>query len=285
MSQNCDRMCCEPKESITLPVTGFRLPGLGIGIDVDAEALRGQGLGKEDIQRMIDEAVSALPKPLPRPESHLVIHVSKTGDDANSGLTEAEAKRTINNALQEAHKYNLQGLDFTVSIAAGEYEEYVNIDWEFGANARRIILEGKQGDTVTIKAPSGGNNWTIIYQSNITGLLRNLSIIGNPHGVQAAFSVSLFIEDCTFFGISTSMLMVVNTCSSIRLLGTISVKGEMDSGLLAQTNGTLTINNGNFNIMPGTKCTYLFGCSHGGGDQHECSPGIFHGEHRHRQEV
>lgn len=50
MSQNCD---CAPKSGVKVPVNSIRLPGLGLGLDLDLSEVTGNYYTKEEVDRMI----------------------------------------------------------------------------------------------------------------------------------------------------------------------------------------------------------------------------------------
>lgn len=74
------------------------------------------------------------------------IHVSGAGSDTLGNGTSANPYKTINKALSVLPK-NLNGMRTSVYIAAGTYNEIVNVDRFFGG---RIILSGNTGAAVTI---------------------------------------------------------------------------------------------------------------------------------------
>lgn len=108
------------------------------------------------------------------------------GDDANNGLTETTAKKTIPSALEEAKKY-INNQNTTIKVGSGHYyiTEPIQINNEYtsGSAGYTLKIEGNSNNKTTI---NGGkkieSEWSVENENEpnvwVTTIDKNLDISG-----------------------------------------------------------------------------------------------------------
>lgn len=112
-------------------------------------------------------------------QSNMTLYVNaSTGNDENDGLSAAEAKRTIQSALDSIPK-NIGGCRVYINIAAGTYAEKVDIEGFYGGNYSiqyGVSLIGESADSVFI------TDGIAITGCRVPIAIKNMTVSGNNLG-------------------------------------------------------------------------------------------------------
>ena len=232
MSQNCNcDCCCKPVESVTLPVTGFRLPGLGMGIDVDASVLKGQG-GKCAV--------------------NLDLYVATTGNDANDGLTPATAFATVHRAVDYLKETCFKHA--TVNIADGEYEGDRLLVQDIG----QVIFSGQSRTGTNLRFTFRVTGMSAIYMENLS--LSNDTSAANI-GASANSAVALCDVDLqsskSQFIIESLYGAHLNLSGTVNCLGTPTYFIGARLGSSMEISGSMSINGSCTGTLYSGEASYL----------------------------
>ena len=170
--------------------------------------------------------------------SALVVYVSTTGNDTTGAGTPAAPYKTITKALSVIPK-NLNGMSVSINIAAGTYEESVDISHFYGGT---ISLTGASNAAVTILnltmlncVCTVSNIALTVSSTGATGI-----IIGN--GASVIFEVSVTVHAvlngilCHSGGVLVAQQSVIANSSGIAVRA--ETQGRVHIGTLAGTGST-----------------------------------------------
>ena len=107
----------------------------------------------------------------------MLLHISPTGNDSNTGFSPGEALRTLNEFYRRVRNdYDLAGYNLFAQLSDGEYEESDITCVAATIGAVQVIVQGNPGDphAVTIRCPGG----RYLFYSRDLGIttLRNLTL-------------------------------------------------------------------------------------------------------------
>ena len=164
------------------------------------------------------------------------IYVSGAGSDTLGNGTSSNPYKTINKALSSLPK-NLNGVRASIMIAAGTYNETVNVDRFYGG---RIVLSGTSGASITIGGLVINSCKVLIDPINLTvgsggifiesqGMLYSsgnnpIVVNGAAEGVTLRYGAVLDLNQLTINNASTRALQV--QYGSTASVGTLSGSGN-----------------------------------------------------------
>lgn len=166
-------------------------------------------------------------------------YVDTAGSDSNNGLTSGTAFATIQKAVNTAANLDNQGFDVTISIAAGTYNESVQLKSFLGAGD--VIIAGATGIPSDVVINGGG------------GTPRSSAFVGE--GVLGLY----WIKDVMLQGSEACIWLLHSTRVRIE---NIDFNTTSDCHIRVETNATLSLLNSGYTISSGAT-KHVWGNLHG----------------------
>ena len=175
--------------------------------------------------------------------SSIGYYVSKTGNDANNGLTSGTAFLTIGKALSMLPK-QFQNADASIYVGSGTYNEYVNVRGFFGNG--NLYINGTESPTKPV-----------VYSMNVYGCNLNsttitnfdpdnINVVGSSHATLDYFkcdSNTITLQDSLACYVNNSSFSGANPCILSTRNSTVAITNNSGSGntKVLEANGAGTI--------------------------------------------
>lgn len=167
--------------------------------------------------------------------SALVVYVSTTGNGTTGAGTPAAPYKTITKALSVIPK-NLNGMSVSISIAAGTYEESVDISHFYGGT---ISLTGASNAAVTIRGLNVLNSICTVSNIALTVSSTGATSITVGNGAYVTFESSITVQavgcgiQCHSGGMLIAQQSVIANSSGVAVR--VTTQGRAHIGTLAGT--------------------------------------------------
>lgn len=201
--------------------------------------------------------------------SALVVYVSTTGNDTTGAGTPAAPYKTITKALSVIPK-NLNGVSVSINIAAGTYDELVDISHFYGGT---ISLTGMSNAVVTVSGLSVLNSACTVSNILLTVNSSGTTGITIGNGASVIFEVSVTVHAvlngilCHSGGVLVAQQSVIANSSGIAVR--VATQGRVHIGTLAGTGSKQLFEADSGGQISYGACTHtghstLFGTRNGG---------------------
>jgi hypothetical protein len=193
---------------------------------------------------------------------------ASTGSDGNTGGSATSAFSTITACVTYFQRnYDSQGA--TINIAAGIYNEQVQVESLSRGFVQDISFVGAGSSSVTVKAPNGGN--CFFLDDYGTCALQGLTLSGSSSAIAAIscgqYSICDVDSDIVFgsFPLNGSVHVQATNNASINLNNSYTISGSVTYHMFATEGGLITANNGIVVTIPSSiSCSTYAYAYHGG---------------------